>query len=54
VCIGVVLKQAMITKKGKSSHNNVGKEALADPLVIPSNDLVKVVAKVRYILSYMI
>ncbi|WJX72043.1 hypothetical protein P8452_55964 [Trifolium repens] len=41
----VVLKQAMITKKGKSSRNNVGKEALADPLVIPSNDLVKVVAK---------
>jgi hypothetical protein len=34
VCIGVVLKQAMITKKRKSSHNNVGKEALGDPLVI--------------------
>ncbi|CAJ2647348.1 unnamed protein product [Trifolium pratense] len=40
----IVLKQAIITQKGKH-HNNVGKEARVDSIQIPSYNLLKVVAK---------
>lgn len=47
LCLGIVLKKARMTKKGKG-NNNVGNEGFVDTLVILSSDLVQVVAKVRH------
>lgn len=44
-CLGIVLKKARMTKKGKSDAN-VGNGALIETLVICSSDLVQVVAMV--------
>ena len=46
-CLGIVLKQARMTKKGRG-HSNVGNETLVDTLVVLSDDLVQVVAKVSH------
>jgi hypothetical protein len=45
-CLGIVLKNVTMTKKGKSK-SNVGNGVVIDTLVIFSSDLVQVVAKVR-------
>jgi hypothetical protein len=46
-CLGVVLKQARMTKKGKGL-SNVGNEVVVDTLVVLADDLVQVVAKVSH------
>jgi hypothetical protein len=45
LCVGIVLKEARLTKKGKSSAN-VGNGSVIETLVILSVDIVQVVAKV--------
>lgn len=45
MCVGIVLKEARLTKKGKSSTNVVNGSVI-ETLVILSADIVQVVAKV--------